>query len=286
MGSTVWLEIMDTDLKRSVVPAAGWLTRTIESGKGEPLLLLHGTGGHAEAYLRNLAPLSRHFRVVIPDLAGHGFTTHATRDLEIADYVAHVIALMDQLDIARAHISGESLGGWVAARVAAQHPERVARMVLNTPGGTMMAAEVMERIRQLSQDAADDPSNERIRARLEWLMAEPTSVTDELVSIRQKIYARPGFATSMRHILCLQNPVVRERNLLTDDELARISAPTLVLWTSDDPSGPAAEGRSITARIPNAQFALIRGAGHWPQWEQAKRFNELHIAFLKGEAIE
>jgi 2-hydroxy-6-oxonona-2,4-dienedioate hydrolase len=90
----------------------------------------------------------------------------------------------------------------------------------------------------------------------------------------------------MRHILCLQNPVVRERNLLTDDELARISAPTLVLWTSDDPSGPAAEGRSITARIPNAQFALIRGAGHWPQWEQAKRFNELHIAFLKGEAIE
>jgi 2-hydroxy-6-oxonona-2,4-dienedioate hydrolase len=79
--------------------------------------------------------------------------------------------------------------------------------VLNTPGDTMARSEVMEKIRGLSQVAADDPSEERIRARLESLMADPVTVTDELVAIRQHIYARPVFAESMRYILCLRDPV-------------------------------------------------------------------------------
>jgi 2-hydroxy-6-oxonona-2,4-dienedioate hydrolase len=59
-----------------------------------------------------------------------------------------------------------------------------------------------------------------------------------------------------------------------------------VLWTSDDPSGPAAEGRQIQARIPGATFALIEGAGHWPQWEQTEKFNNHHIEFLGGTSQE
>jgi 2-hydroxy-6-oxonona-2,4-dienedioate hydrolase len=76
--------------------------------------------------------------------------------------------------------------------------------VLNTPGGTIMRAEVIERIRSLSQAAADDPSPERIRARLEWLMADPASVSDELVDVRRAI-------------------------CVTDEELAVIQAPTLAI---------------------------------------------------------
>jgi 2-hydroxy-6-oxonona-2,4-dienedioate hydrolase len=187
---------------------------------------------------------------------------------------------MDALGIDQANLSGESLGGWVAARLAARHPARVRRMILNTPGGTLVNPAVMDRIRTLSQAAADDPSEERIRARLEWLMADPSSVTDELVDIRRTLYSRPGFAESMRHLLCLQDVEVRTRNLLTDDELASITAPTMVVWTSDDPSGPAAEGRAIRERIPGATFSFIDGAGHWPQWEQAATFNNLHISFM------
>jgi 2-hydroxy-6-oxonona-2,4-dienedioate hydrolase len=257
-----------------------WRTRIIEAGTGAPLLLLHGTGGHCEAYSRNLAPLSQHFRTIAFDFAGHGLTTHTRRDLEIDDYVEQTIGVMDALGIEQAHLSGESLGGWVAARLAARHPARVRRMILNTPGGTLVNPVVMDRIRTLSQAAADDPSEERIRARLEWLMADPSSVTDELVDIRRTLYSRPGFAESMRHLLCLQDVEVRTRNLLTDDELASIAAPTMVVWTSDDPSGPAAEGRAIRERIPGAAFTFIDGAGHWPQWEQAATFNDLHLSFM------
>ena len=152
--------------------------------------------------------------------------------------------------------------------------------VPSTPGGTLVNPAVMDRIRTLSQAAADDPSDERIRARLEWLMADPSSVTDELVAIRRTLYSRPGFAESMRHLLCLQDVAVRTRNLLTDAELAGITAPTMVVWTSDDPSGPAAEGRAIRERIPGATFSFIDGAGHWPQWEQAATFNDLHLSFM------
>jgi Predicted hydrolases or acyltransferases (alpha/beta hydrolase superfamily) len=277
---TLWTELAGVAYSIRYVPVGPWSTRVLECGSGTPLILMHGTGGHLEAYARNLPGLGAHYRVIAYDYPGHGWTTPAAQDLEIDDYIAHLVGLMDALGIARAHLSGESLGGWVAVKFAARYPERVDRLILNTPGGTMARPEVMERIRSLSQAAADDPTPERIRARLEWLMADPRSVTDELVEIRRAIYSRDGFAQSMRHILCLQDPEIRRRNLVTDAELAAVAAPTLVIWTSDDPSGPARAGMDMAERIPNGQFRLIEGAGHWPQWEQTAQFDRMVLEFL------
>jgi len=281
---TAWGELGALEHRIEYVDAAGWRTRCLVAGAGEKtLFLLPGTGGHLEAYTRNVAALAEQFRVIAYDYPGHGYTTLTDHDLELPEYVEHLAALMDAFGVARAHISGESLGGWVAVKFAAQHPDRVDRIVLNTPGGTMARPEVMARIRDLSQAAADDPSRERVRSRLEWLMAHPESVTEELIDIRQGIYAQPGFATSMSHILCLQDPEVRSRNLITDEELEAIAAPALVVWTSDDPSGPAGAGIHMAERIPGGRFELIDDAGHWPQWEQWRRFNELVLGFL-GES--
>ncbi|MCW2696733.1 MAG: alpha/beta hydrolase fold protein, partial [Modestobacter sp.] len=230
-----------------------------------------------------IGPLSEHFRVIAYDYPGHGYTTHATSDLELPDYVEHLAGLLDALGVARAHLSGESLGGWVALKFAAAHPDRTARLVLNTPGGTMARPEVMERIRSLSQAAADDPSDANIRARLEWLMADPATVTDELVAIRRAIYDRPGFAESMRHLLCLQDPDIRRRNLVSDQELAAVPHGAMVIWTSDDPSGPAGAGMDMAEKIPGGRFEFIDGAGHWPQWEQRAAFNQLVIDWLTKE---
>lgn len=279
---TLWTELQGLDYEIRHVPIDGWSTRVLEIGSGEPFIFMHGTGGHLEAFTKNLRALAADHRVIAYDYPGHGWTTTADRDLEIGDYEQHLLALMDALGIDSAHLSGESLGGWVAAKFAAAHPERVRSLVLNTPGGTMATPEVMERIRSLSQAAADDPSPERIRARLEWLMADPASVTDELVEVRRGVYSRPGFADSMRHILCLQDPDIRRRNLITDEELAAIVAPTLIIWTSDDPSGPAKAGLDMAERIEGARFQLIEDAGHWPQWEQQQIFDQLVAEFLGG----
>lgn len=277
---SVWLDMSGIEYSVRFLQVGDWRTRVLEAGRGEPLVLMAGTSGHLEAYARNIAALAEHFRVIAYDYPGHGYTTLAEADLELPDYVAHLRGLLDALGVDRAHLSGESLGGWVAVKFAAEYPERTGRLVLNTPGGTMATPEVMERIRTLSQAAADDPSPERIRTRLEWLMADPASVTDELVDIRRTIYARPGFAASMRALLCLQDAEIRRRNLLTDAELAAVTGPALVIWTSDDPSGPAAAGLAMAERMPDARFEVIKDAGHWPQWEQAETFNAMVLEFL------
>jgi 2-hydroxy-6-oxonona-2,4-dienedioate hydrolase len=276
----VWVALGATEHRVHYVDVGHWRTRVLEAGQGETLVLMPGTGGHLEAYAHNVAAFAENFRVIAYDYPGHGYTTHATADLEIDTYVEHLAGLLDVFGVRRAHLNGESLGGWVAVKFASAHPERVGKLVLNTPGGTMARPEVMEKIRHLSQAAADDPSEQRIRARLEWLMADPATVTDELVAIRRTIYSRPGFTDSMRHILCLQDPDVRRRNMITDADLAAVAGPALVVWTSDDPSGPAGAGIEMAEKIAGGRFELITGAGHWPQWEQRDTFNHVVLNFL------
>ncbi|MDX1874122.1 alpha/beta fold hydrolase [Mycolicibacterium sp. 120266] len=276
----VWVALGATEHRLHYVTVGPWRTRVLEAGSGETLVLMPGTGGHLEAYSHNIAAFAEHYHVIAYDYPGHGYTTLADADLELDTYVEHLASLLDAFGTTKAHLNGESLGGWVAIKFAAAHPDRVGKLVLNTPGGTMARPEVMEKIRGLSQAAADDPSEERIRARLEWLMADPASVTDELVAIRRTIYSQPGFSESMRHILCLQDPDVRRRNMVTDEDLKAVPNGALVVWTSDDPSGPAGAGLEMAEKISGGQFKLITGAGHWPQWEQRDKFNRLVLEFL------
>lgn len=98
------------------------------------MILLHGITGHAEAYVRNLASHAAHFSVWAIDLIGHGYSEKPNHRLEIPHYVDHVLRFMDAVGIERAAFSGESLGGWTAARLAIDHPHKVNRVVLNTMG--------------------------------------------------------------------------------------------------------------------------------------------------------
>jgi 2-hydroxy-6-oxonona-2,4-dienedioate hydrolase len=147
---TLWTELAGLDYSVRHVTVGPWSTRVLECGAGAPLILMHGTGGHLEAYARNLRALGARYRVIAYDYPGHGWTTTTGHDLETGDYAEHLGGLMDALGIGRAHLSGESLGGWVAIKFAARNPGRVDRLVLNTPGGTMATPQVMERIRSLS----------------------------------------------------------------------------------------------------------------------------------------
>lgn len=282
--SSVWADLRGCPFSQDWLDVGGVRTRVLSAGDASlpPLILLHGTGGHAEAYARNLGAHAEHFRTLSVDMIGHGWTDLASHGVEIEHYVAHVLRFMDTIGIERAHFSGESLGAWVASRIAADHPDRVDRLVLNTAGGSQADPKVMNQIRTLSQKAADDPSWDFIKARLEWLMADKSKVTDDLVATRQAIYARPGMPDNMRHLLVLQDMDVRMRNLMLPADYGRIEAPTLVLWTSHDPTADMSEGRRIAGMIPGAQFEVMQDCGHWPQFEDPATFNALHLDFLLG----
>ena len=94
---TLWTELEGLDYSIRHVAVGPWSTRVLECGEGDPFVLMHGTGGHLEAFTRNLRALSARYRVIAYDYPGHGWTTTTTRDLEIDDYVDHLTGLLDLL---------------------------------------------------------------------------------------------------------------------------------------------------------------------------------------------
>jgi len=280
--TSVWSDLTGTEFSQGFIDAGGYRTRYLHAGDDtQPtLILLHGITGHAEAYVRNLRSHGEHFSVWSIDLIGHGYSAKPDHPLEIVHYVDHVLKFMDAIGVQSAHFSGESVGGWTAARLAVDRPEKVDRVALNTMGGTMANPQVMERIFALSMEAAKDPSWERVKARLEWLMADPAMVNDDLIRTRQAIFEQPDWLKACENNMALQDMEIRQRNMITDDDLRSMTVPTLVLWTTKDPSGPVDEGRRIADLVPNAQLAIMDECGHWPQYEDPATFNRIHLDFL------
>ncbi|WP_019063930.1 alpha/beta fold hydrolase [Streptomyces prunicolor] len=276
----IWGELSDVEHELRFVDVAGVRTRVLRAGCGPELILLHGTGGHLEAYARDIAGLAADFRVTAYDMVGHGWSDLPDRPYTIDVLSAHLLGLMDALGIDSAHLSGESLGGWVTAWTAAYHPERIERLVLNTPGNIANKPEVMVRMRESTLAAVRDPSDETVRRRVEFLFHDTSMVTDELVNLRRAVYGRPGFLRAIENTLVLQDPEVRKDFAWDPAWVGRITAPTLLLWTDHDPTGGLDEAAMLQSWLSDARLHVIEDAGHWPQWEKPAEFLRAHRDFL------
>jgi 2-hydroxy-6-oxonona-2,4-dienedioate hydrolase len=277
---SLWAELADVDHELRHVDVDGVRTRVLRAGSGPDLILLHGTGGHLEAYARDIAGLAADFRVTAYDMVGHGWSDLPDKPYTIDVLSDHLLGLMDALGIGSAHLSGESLGGWVVAWTAAHHPDRVERLVLNTPGNIADKPEVMVRMRESTLAAVRDPSDETVRRRVEFLFHHKEMVTDELVNLRRAVYSRPGFLQAITNTLVLQDPEVRKDFAWRPGWVGQVTAPTLLLWTDNDPTGGLDEAELLLRWLPDARLHVITDAGHWPQWEKPDEFLRAHHDFL------
>jgi 2-hydroxy-6-oxonona-2,4-dienedioate hydrolase len=277
-----WLSL--TGISHSV----GWRdidgvhTRVLEAGLPEanPVLLLHGTGGHLEAFVHNVAALATTAHVVAYDLPGHGWSSAPNRSYEIDGYIRHLESLLDALGAERAALIGQSLGGWIATRFAYERPERVERLLLVGPGGTVSDAAVMQEITDSSLAAVTGPTAESVRRRLQLIIADPACISDELVNTRLLIYGQAGAADRMRRVLCLQEPAIRERNLLTARLLAAVHQPALLVAGDRDEITPLGVCRQFAELLPAGRLHIMPGCGHWPQFERSADFNAVARAFM------
>src|SRR6476619_1423412 len=192
---SIWSDLQGVPFSQGYLDAGGVRTRYLHAGDpGRPaLVFLHGSGGHAEAYVRNLEAHAEHFSTWSIDMLGHGYTAKPGHPLELVHYVDHLLAVLDAIGAERAHLSGESLGGWVVARAAVDHPDKVDRLVLNTAGGSQADPKVMKRIITLSMAAAEHPTWETVQARIKWLVVDKSKDYDDVVASRQRIYRQSGF---------------------------------------------------------------------------------------------
>ena len=282
--ASVWSDLQGVAFDQGYVDAGGIRTRYLHAGSADKpgLVFLHGTGGHAEAYTRNLGAHAPHFNTYAIDLLGHGFTEKPDYDYEISRYIAHLLGFIDAVGIDRVSLSGESLGGWIAGAFAVAHPDRVDKLVLNTAGAEKVSPKALEALRQTTLDAVLDPNWERVRSRLEWLMYDNSDVHDDLVAARQRIYRRKDMQEGIHHLLCLHTIEARVKHAVKPEQWAAIQAPTLVLWTDHDPTATVDVGEELAAAIPGSRFVVMTDCGHWPQFEDADTFNRIHLDFLLG----
>lgn len=284
MAEALWCSMLGLEVRQRYVDAGGFRTRVLEAGDPDrPLLLfLHGVNGHAEAYVRNLGAHAADYHVVAADFVGHGFSAKPLDvDYEIDTYVRQVEGLIDAFGATSACVSGESLGGWVAARLAVTHPERIDRLVLNTPGGLRADPKVMANLKRLTLEAVSPPTREKVRARIEWLFKRAEDIPDDLVECRYRIYSQPGYREVTERTLCLQEMETRQRNLLSEEDLGLIKCPTLLVWTTADPMQGVEVGSWAQERIPGSELVMMEHSAHWPQFEEPDRFNAEHLAFLR-----
>jgi len=276
----MWSELANTDFRLTTVDSNGVPTRSLQAGSGEPLIFLHGTSGHLEAFMRNIAAHAEHFEVHAIDMLGHGYTGKPDFRYEIPRYRDHLLAYMDAMGIEKAHIGGESLGGWVGARTAIDKSDRIASLQLICAGGTVANPEVMERIRSSTRQAVTTDDVELTRARLRLLMASEADATEELVQIRHEIYHQPDFVANLDNLLCLQDMETRQRNLLRPEDLAQIDVPTLIIWGRNNPFGEVPEADKMHQAISGSELVLFDNCGHWPQHENPGEYNSLSVEFV------
>lgn len=281
---SLWIDMLGAEIRFIDTKSFGRI-RIAETGKGnkETILFQHGINGHLEAYAKNLVPLSKHFHVIAFDYVGHGLSTKKEMEYTPLVLAEQLGELMDALGLAKAHLSGESLGGWVSAHFAASHPERVQRLMLNTAGGIPVVSEKgkadLANLIALNRRNIDNvPTRESVTARMQWLMHEKNKhlVEGELVELRLGIYLQPE---TRKVAPAITRIVERHDDYLIP--LEKIKAETLFLWTLDNPIHDLEAARAAHARVPGSQFYTMKGdAAHWPQYEVPDEFNAITTRFF------
>lgn len=279
---SIWNDLTGISFKLDFVDAGGVKTRALIAGEGEDVIFMHGTSGHLEAFSRNLvAHVEAGYKCHAIDALGHGYTDKPEHNYEIPLYGKHVLDYMDAQGIERVHFAGESLGGWIAGWIAIHHPQRVKSLQLIAAGGTKANPEIMQRIKESTTKAVKSDDIDLTRKRLHLLMHNPEKdVSEELVEVRHAIYHTPEFVNNVHNLLCMQEMEIRQRNLLRPEDLAKISAPTVVIWGRNNPFGEVPEAQKMHEAIEGSELELFEDCGHWPQHEHAERYNALAIDFL------
>jgi pimeloyl-ACP methyl ester carboxylesterase len=253
----------------------------VETGSGDPLVLIMGFGGDHLAWAFQTPAFAERFRVIAFDNRGAGQS-----DVPDVPYTTRMMAddtvgLLDALGIDRAHVLGVSMGGMIAQEVALNHPERVRSLQLHCtlarPDRYLTA--LMESWRTVRTRVS---AEEWLRFVAPWLFAPGTyAERPEFVeTVIQTGLANPNPFTLTGFLR--QGDAVRSHDTL--DRLGKVRHPTLVSVAADDILVPPRFARALAAAVPGAELRVLDGAGHCYFWERADAFNAMCLDFLGRHA--
>lgn len=263
-----------------------WKMHYNEAGEGEAVIMVHGSGAGATGWAnfhRNVdAFVDAGYRVILMDCPGFGKSDPlVTAEPRFVINARAIKALMDGLDIDKAHLVGNSMGGGSALGFAVEYPERLGKMILMGSGGvgrtSLFTPLPMEGIKLLF-GVYRDPSLENLKKMLDVFVYEPKALTEELINLRHKsILANPQHLENFLKSIDLSKFQMGDFTANLPD----IKNPTLITWGRDDRFVPIDWSLKLLNGLPDARLHVFSQCGHWAQWEHADAFNRLVIDFLK-----
>jgi len=247
------------------------------NGAGFPVLMISGLGGLASFWREQVAAFSRLYEVITHDSRGVGESDPIRGGYTVDRMAGDVIALMDRLEIERAHILGHSTGGAIAQTLAVEHPKRLASIVLSAtwtkPDAYFrrmygLRKEVLQRLGASSYVAATTlflyPS---------WWIAKHNERLRHMEA--QNLANFPPTEIAMSRIDAI---LAFDRT----QSLSRIKTPTLVIGSEDDIVTPAYFSEELARLIPGAEIKLFPRGGHWFPQVLVREFNQAVLPFLNS----
>ena len=233
-------------------------------GSGPPLILTHGYSSTSGMWQGQIAALSRHYKLVLWDMRGHGQSDYPEDPAAYSEAltVADIAALLDTVGATKAVVGGLSLGGYMSVAFYRSHPERARALLIIDTGPGFKKDEPREAWNKRAHETAARFDREGL-AVLKQMSAERASVTHRDAS---------GLARAARGMLTQRDASVMET-------LPSIKVPSLVVVGADDTPFLAASDY-MAAKIPGAEKVVIPAAGHAANIDQPKAFNEAVLSFL------
>ena len=245
----------------------------VDTGKGAPLLLLHGLGGSHDDWRMQIREFAAKYRVIVPDLRGFG-ASERREPFTIQRHARDMMALLSALAIEPAHVVGLSMGGAVAIELALRAPQAVASLVLvNTAPGFTLTNWQRRRMAWLRVLLALVLGVGGV-ARVSGQGVFPARSQGRL----RKRFIRRASQTSRWVYLATLRTLTRWN---AESRLGVIRAPTLVIGAQHDFT-TSEEKRRWCARIPGARFIEISGSHHHTELDSPERLNRVIQAFLTG----
>jgi pimeloyl-ACP methyl ester carboxylesterase len=255
------------------------VVEVLEAGEGAPLLFLHGAGG-IPAWEGVLPLLAREYHVQAPLLPGFGQSTGLEYLDDQWDLFLHGFDMMEALGLERPYVVGESMGGWMAAEMAALRPKEIGRLALAAPIGLwrdeaplpdMFGMMTHELVPYLFHDQSA-PAAERMRG-VSALFSEKDDRTQEQVEFL--ITLARGIRTAAKFLFPVPELGLEKR-------LPRITAPTLVVWGTGDRFAQPLYARIFGEKIPSARLEMIENAGHLIGLERPEPYADAVVRWGRG----
>lgn len=221
-------------------------------GEGPPLVLLHGLSCSHEWWSRNLLALAAHFRVYTVDLLDP-----QPGDFQLGEAPQRLIAWMAAVGLEKAIFMGHSMGGYIAAELAADYPAAINKLVLVSPA--------------FFRTHRFPIPSELLRHASDWI---PLALAPLLV--------RNAWRIGLRVLLRTAFTLLRGR---ARGKLGEIDAPTLIVWGARDALIPLKNGRELQRAVRGSLLHLLPSAAHSPMWEASREFNEVVLDFLRAKTL-